>query len=826
MVSTSKILTVSYGTFSCTLEGFDDSFDTMKAIAEYFRDLAADDRYFGAEPPTPDAEMLARIAEREVSRRVEAHEEGSNIVLRAGGRANAADDADAENTPPEARRSLSATAHEEETVTTPADETAQPLAWESEPQTESRPEPAPETGLDPEQRIADEEAPEPDAAEEPEPLTATEHLSGTDTPVAAEAWPEPEVKPQPAADEAEADPHADDLKAPGTAEADATEDDELGPTTPDSVLPSDEAIEAPEGVYETADRQATHPAPYEADHLEHEIEEVDMDVAAAAVTDEIEIQEQSADLAATESGVSPSAEDDVFVDHPDPDSIAAKLRRIRSVVSQSEGVYHSADYTEDEHAQDFLSSTAADLDAALSADDAQEETRNSSDQGQSRAWAEIPEDAGDEPDEIVAAPEAAMPAEASEADTGSTGEDDAGAHEFGESSEFEDTLAQLMADAMPEEVSQDMSDDPEPEDIAEDMPEAELDVAPDRAEDAARPLDARVIKMKRSEFDAAIAGGELEEESGTEADGDDDRSLFDEDTSGDDRPASDSALSPEDEAELQRELAEVEAEFSPEATVDAPDHTRPAEHDTPADPSGKPEAESEEPRGRDKLQRAEEDSDVSRIFKEADNQLDEPESSRRRSAVQHLRAAVAATRAEKQAGSEMRNDVDDTPYRSDLASVVQPRRPRQADGPRSERPSADDRPAPLKLVAEQRIDMPHEPVRPRRVNSGSDSLSPDDPASGADSGFSTFAETMGATTLPELLEAAAAYMSDVEGRPQFSRPMLMGKLKEASPEAYSREEGLRSFGLLLRRGKLQKLKGGRFSVTETTEFRADERNVG
>ncbi|MEP3295855.1 MAG: hypothetical protein ABJO27_05120, partial [Pseudoruegeria sp.] len=90
--------------------------------------------------------------------------------------------------------------------------------------------------------------------------------------------------------------------------------------------------------------------------------------------------------------------------------------------------------------------------------------------------------------------------------------------------------------------------------------------------------------------------------------------------------------------------------------------------------------------------------------------------------------------------------------------------------------------------------------------------------------FEDFAKELGVEELPDLLEAAAAYVAYVQGRPQFSRPHLMSILAKAEQaESYSREDELRSFGQLLREGRLEKVQRGQFKVSSTTKFRPEQR---
>lgn len=97
-------------------------------------------------------------------------------------------------------------------------------------------------------------------------------------------------------------------------------------------------------------------------------------------------------------------------------------------------------------------------------------------------------------------------------------------------------------------------------------------------------------------------------------------------------------------------------------------------------------------------------------------------------------------------------------------------------------------------------------------------------------GFAEFAERLGAQGLPALMEAAAAYVACVEGRPHFSRPQIMRQvaaLEEAGAASQmgSREDGLRSFGTLLRHGKIVKVRRGQYALTESSHLLTEARKI-
>jgi hypothetical protein len=204
------------------------------------------------------------------------------------------------------------------------------------------------------------------------------------------------------------------------------------------------------------------------------------------------------------------------------------------------------------------------------------------------------------------------------------------------------------------------------------------------------------------------------------------------------------------------------------------------------------------------------------------------------------------------------------PYRKDLNQAVRPTTAPLA---------TTERPAPLVLVSAQRIDRkrdavadanrpvpqivasappvaqpaPVMPVRPRRVGASSGGLAQavstqmsDDEdheemasapagnifADGNKQSFAEFAETLGATTIAELIEAAGAYCTLVLDRPSFSRPLLFEQISSIPEKGdLNREEGLRGFGKLLRDGRIQKSVRGQFALSETSPILTEAKRI-
>ncbi|MGR3616338.1 MAG: chemotaxis protein CheA [Paracoccaceae bacterium] len=667
MVQNNKVLTVSYGTFSCTLEGFDDSFDTMKAIAEYFRDLASDDRYFGAEPPQPDADMLARIAQREASRQVEARHSDEGIVLRA-----------AETAAPATRAIAPATAFVDE----PAEE---------------------------------------------------------------EAVIEEEITEAPATDDNES--HV----------ADAVE----------------EAVVAD---------VAEHQEVIEPEVLDVEFaEEVEAEIVQAPVAEEI----LEADSHRSETV-------------PAADSIAAKLQRIREVVSRKTDEETTAEFNEDEHAEAFIAEAAEDITEVLNvADEAEaeyeEEDENEIDLESVLTRLEEPETEENETDV------AEVTAVAQQEPNGLSGDDSIfGDFDDDDLDDDENEILNILNAA--EEDDED--------DIVSGAHEPDFDTpAESVTEEANAPV--QVSRVKRAAVDAAIAAGTLEE---FNAD-------FEEE---------ESSLSEADEADLARELAAVSDALDKSMSADD-FHKDEFVADEGEAAAAEPFAEdaAEDAHFTDGADEIEGEQDVSRLMAEADAKLDEPEGSDNREVFTQLRAVVAAAEAEREAGGTVGTGNDPEPYMADLASVVRPRRPVSGQG-RSSRPESPAKTAPLKLVAEQRIDTPTEntgPVRPRRIRAMEDETA-GTTAKPTEGGFADYAADQGAEELPELFEAAAAYLSYVEVREQFSRPQLMNQIRQLELPGFTREDGLRAFGQMLRDGKIRKVRSGRFTASDNIGFQPDTRAVG
>jgi hypothetical protein len=372
--------------------------------------------------------------------------------------------------------------------------------------------------------------------------------------------------------------------------------------------------------------------------------------------------------------------------------------------------------------------------------------------------------------------------------------------------DFDDTSAPeavaapepAVADSIEALMAQETESQPEP-----------AALAPARSEKLERAR-ARVIRIRRA--DAPVAPAVAAEETPSDA-----------------APAAaqakaQSLLSDELEAALQAELAALEAETSPAPVQAVPQQAQP-----------KPALPEAEPRKR--LESEAQDDAVSRLIAQTNTEMQGPETRRRQSAIAHLKAAVAATVAERQINGSTGATAEETraeAYRSDLDRAVRPRRPGEAASANA------DRPSPLVLVSEQRIDRPRpvaapqsaapaapQIVRPRRVSPVQLAPQPVQSEAAATSpvpvnvftetqpkSFAEFAEDRGANGLESLLEAAALYRAEVLHEPQFSRTDLFEAVTSLPATAdVTLEDTLRSFGTLLRDGRIAKIRRGQFRLT-------------
>ena len=717
----------------------------MKAIAEYFRDLAADDRYFGAEPPTPDTEMLHKIAESTIQRRVAAELAENGVILRqteAAPQVAAQAPALAVEMPKADRREQQSPAPKADVMSSVSDVPVSPQ------QTPIRAIVAPPVA-----------APEHGGGD-----TVAEKLQRIRAVVARE-----NAAPAPYSE----DQHAEEFSAAGyeDLEDDApsalfdapietgfeTEDD----NTLDAVMSglTDADSDAAEGVAEeeVSEDPENDDAETEAEAEELEAEvDVDAETEEAEASDEVEAEVEPEEVVAlaeedTEAEVEAEATDEVEAEAETP-------RDAEFDATDDDAV------DEDTEAEAIHGALAEDEDTDVADEDIgplrTTPRRRIVVQKISRADMEAAQ----------AAKEAELPP---------------------------DMEAELMAELAEVEA----------ETATEGEPSVEEPVAEAAIEDEPQDDDADDILSRLS--------GSVEDTIFGAADDAEAPSIYDEDDGSED--VLNSLMDDADEAEAEAE-SDVEVEAEGAAEVEPDDHT-----------------DEDAPKRKSFAAMAEDDA-IERLMSTTGSRLENDESSVRRASIAHLKAAVAATKADSSIAeaADKREEEELDQYRDDLARVVRPSRPVASS-------SRSDRPSPLVLVSAQRIDHPQEApdalaasaagidVRPRRVTHGNLALQ-EEMEEDFDTEenlfneetqitFAEYAAKAGALELPDLLEAAAAHYVEIEGAEHFTRAMLMRKLAQISgPEAPSREDSLRAFGTLLRTGKIVKTDNGKFTLSKISQF--------
>lgn len=780
MVSSSKILTVSYGTFSCTAEGFEDPLGVVKDTTQFFRGVVREDRFFGAEPPQFDPELAAQLLQAQL----DAEAQGGRLVLRgpladvaapvsqASAPASAPDVSRpapprpaAEVIGPDADRGMEAALAE--TAARAAAE-AQAEAAETQATESEIADPEAEVALSRRDSLAAEAAFF--AAEAGQ--AAGDEYDYEDSAFEVSAAPAPRAAPHEAAQDEAADSVAAKLRriravVSGGAAASALAAENEADQDDSAQQDGAETVAAVSAMLGSLASEETASAARDAGVAEDGLAAHLIDEATGPGEDDVIAEPAPAPLALTpEFAAKPEAP----VERPSESQPAEQRRSPRRVrvVKVTRAAFDAAVASGQLEQMDEPKPSSS-----LSAEDEAELARElEAVKAELAAGLESEWDEVEDLETLAAAPSAEIPLEA------------------------EQVLADLESEAA--------------ENDAEDS--AWGDEGRDDEDRQDENWDDEALDDTDWDFEAAELDDHVKGTAGADVAEDDDE---DEDDHGAEDAAAfaaafDEAPDAQDAGQQEDALEDAFARMAHEDVRKAVKLSSPARVML--------------------TEQSVEDNDTSRILDETNTQMEEPEGNRRRIAIAHLRAAVAATRADRLLGRKKDAEAQAQPYREDLADVVRPRRP--AAPSRAERPDApsvetaiESRPAPLKLVAEQRVNVAAEaaatPLRPRRVT-----LADIDTADASGGDFADYADSVGAHDLPELLEAAAAYLSYVEGHAQFSRPQLMTKVRQVEGQDSSREDRLRSFGQLLRDGKIEKTGGGRFTVSERISFKPSARAVG